>query len=292
MLALIAGTGALPGLLAEALRARGTPFVVCEMAGFPADVPGGEERLSFRLETLGSFLDDLGARAVHTLCMAGALRRPVIDPGLIDEATQPLIGRLRAAMERGDDGTLRDIVALFEERGITVVGAQDLRPDLLAVEGCPTRRHPDDIAVQSAVTGDRVIAEMGREDSGQACVVRGDELLAREGPDGTDAMISAFYRTLMPARDPLLAAVEGLARFFATGQGTGAWLYKAPKPAQDRRVDLPTIGPRTVRACAAAGFSGIIVEAGGVLILERDEVLRLCDEAGLTLWCRLAGPGG
>lgn len=286
MFALIAGTGALPGLLAEGLRARGTPFVVCELEGFPAEVPGEEEHLQFRLETLGSFLDDLGARAVHGLCMAGALRRPVIDPGLIDEATQPLVGRLRAAMERGDDGTLREIVALFEERGITVVGAQEVRPDLLAASGCPTRVKPDDIARQSAATGDRVIAEMGHADSGQACILRGDDVLAREGPDGTDAMISAFYRLPMPDRDPLLAAVEGLAQFFATGQATGAYLYKAPKPTQDRRVDLPTIGPRTVRACAAAGFAGLILDAGGVLVLDRDEVVRLCDEAGLMLWIR------
>ena len=292
MFALIAGTGALPGLVAEGLRAQGKDFVICEMEGVPADLPGDETRLTFRLETLGTFLSNLRARSVHALCMAGALQRPLIEPGLIDDATAPLIGRLRAAMERGDDGTLRDIVALFEEQRITVVGAQDLRPDLLAVAGCKTKAQPNDIAAQSALTGDRVIAEMGRADTGQACIIRGTEVLAREGPDGTDAMISAFYRAPMPARDPLLAAAEGLARFFATGQGTGAYLYKAPKPAQDRRVDLPTIGPRTVQACAAAGFSGIIVEAGGVLILGRDDVLRLCDDAGLVLWERVGGSRG
>jgi DUF1009 family protein len=58
-------------------------------------------------------------------------------------------------------------------------------------------------------------------------------------------------------------------------------LVKRPKPMQEHRIDLPTVGAATIRAAAAAGLSGIAVEAGGALVVDRTEVARLADEFGL-----------
>jgi DUF1009 family protein len=68
----------------------------------------------------------------------------------------------------------------------------------------------------------------------------------------------------------------------------GGLLYKAPKPGQDLRADLPAIGPDTVRGAAAAGLEGIVIEAGGVMVLDRAETVRAADAAGLFLWVRRA----
>ena len=66
-------------------------------------------------------------------------------------------------------------------------------------------------------------------------------------------------------------------------------LFKGPKPGQDRRIDLPAIGPATVAGAAAAGLAGIAVEAGGVMILDRAETIAAADAAGLFLWVRPHG---
>jgi DUF1009 family protein len=66
-------------------------------------------------------------------------------------------------------------------------------------------------------------------------------------------------------------------------------LFKGPKPGQDWRMDLPAIGPDTLQAAAAAGLAGVVVQAGGVLILGRDETVAAADAAGLFLWGREAG---
>jgi UDP-2,3-diacylglucosamine hydrolase len=63
--------------------------------------------------------------------------------------------------------------------------------------------------------------------------------------------------------------------------GAGGVLVKIAKPGQERRADLPTIGPRTVRACAAAGLRGIAVEAGSTLLIDRAEIVATADRAGL-----------
>ena len=97
-LALIAGQGGLPPHLVRSLLARGEVPVICEMEQFPSDISEDLPRVTFRLETLGTFLAMLGEIGVTRLCMAGAMRRPQLDPGKIDAATAPLMGPLKEAL--------------------------------------------------------------------------------------------------------------------------------------------------------------------------------------------------
>ena len=256
MLALIAGTGALPQVLFAKLSAQGTVPLVCAMAGFTPEIA---PNVTFRLEHLGSFLADLRARGVTRICMAGAVKRPDIDAGQIDAATRPLIARLQVAMAAGDDGALRGIIALLEDHGFVVVGAAELVPELLPPEGVMTRAVPSDADRADAMIGDGVMQELGAGDIGQACIIDGGRVVAREGAAGTDAMI-------MDAR--------------------GGILFKAPKPGQDRRADLPVIGPQTAENAVNAGLRGIVIEDGGVMVLDLAAVRRILDAAGLFLWVR------
>jgi len=58
---------------------------------------------------------------------------------------------------------------------------------------------------------------------------------------------------------------------------------KAPKPGQDRRIDLPTIGPRTIAGAAQARLDGIAVVAGEAIIAEPERVAQAADQAGLFI---------
>ncbi len=308
MIALIAGTGDLPRLIVQRLVAAGKPPLICELVGLPADLPADLPRLTFRIETLGSFLAALTRMGITQVCLAGAVQRPRIDPSLIDDATKPLVPRMMAAMAKGDDGALRELLALIEEQGMSVVGASDVAPDLLPVPGILTAAQPDARHATDAVRGEAEIAAMGRADVGQACVVRAGEVIAREDVAGTDAMLLriAAPRPVAqpwspPVADPLwlpldLAGglVAGAADWLSGGEpespGSGAILFKAPKPGQDRRVDLPVIGPQTARNAVQAGLAGIVIEAGGVMALDLPATVATLDDAGLFLWVRPASP--
>ena len=225
-LALIAGQGQLPAALAA--RLPEVPLV-CALQGF---MPTGlAVDLVFRLETLGSFLHQLQQRGITHLCMCGAIRRPAIDPAAIDAATRPLVPVLQQALAAGDDGALRAVIGLFQDRGITVLGAHQLAPDLLMPAGCPTRAQPSAAHRADLALALQVLDEQAAADLGQACVIGAGQVLAREGEAGTDAMLAGLQ-----------------------GRGRGAVLHKAPKPGQDLRADLPTIGPDTVAAAVAAGL--------------------------------------
>jgi len=295
-LALIAGQGGVPPHLVGVLLARGEVPVLCEVEQFPSQVAGDLPRLSFRLESFGSLLVELRTRGVTRLCMAGAMRRPEVEPARIDAATAPLVPRLSAAMAKGDDGTLREIVAIVEEAGIAVIGAVEIAPDLLPEAGVLAGAlHPDVRASMPAA--EAALAEMGRSDTGQAVVLRGGTVIAREHARGTDAMLADLAQGADWTLDPLDIADRALGAAAdwlsaADAQDAPAFLYKAPKPGQEMRVDMPVIGPDTVVRAAAAGLAGIVIEAGGVMVLDRARVIEALAGARMFLWVRETGPSG
>lgn len=293
MLALIAGRGQLPD---HVVARHGSPVLVAALEGFAPDQLSPD--ITFRVERLGSFIADLKARGVTGICMAGAIGRPALDPSLIDAATMPLVPRMMQALAQGDDGALRVVIALFEEAGFTIRAAHEICPDLLPDAGVPTQAQPGPQHQAAARLGAATVADMGRMDQGQACVIRRGDVLARERADGTDAMLAQLgsVQTTGSAPDPLswsfdtitdaaTSALDWLGGR-ATPDHSGAILFKAPKPAQDRRVDLPTIGPGTAMHAADAGLDGIVIEAGGVIVLDLDAVLRILDARGMFLWVR------
>jgi len=284
-LALIAGTGALPFVLFQHLSKLGEPPVVCAMRGFEPEL---KPNITFRIEHLGSFLHSLREDGVTHICMAGAMRRPDVNPAEIDALTAPLVPRLQEAMAKGDDGALRGIIALLEEQGFTVIGAAELMPELLPEAGVLTKAVPQKGHQADAKVGDATLQQMGAADSGQACVIRNGKVVRREGPEGTDMMMRVYAgafaggASLNPIR--LFRVLMGLRKIFAPSRG--AILFKAPKPGQDRRADLPVIGPDTAREAVAAKLDGIVIEDGGVMVLNLPEVRRILDAAGLFLWVR------
>ncbi len=294
-LALICGKGRLPRIVAEAQDERP---LICVLKGFEPD--GLTADLTFHLETLGTLLGTLTSRGVTQVCLCGAIRRPPIDPARLDAKTVPLVPRLQTALTSGDDGALRIVMDLFQEAGLSVAAVDDLVPDLIPSEGVLTLKTYAPQNTVEARLAERTVAAMGVRDAGQACVVRGDSVLAREDAAGTDAMLTRlardraagsgdFLTNPINTASDMFGGLLGDATDWLTG-GTsvsdGGILFKAPKPGQDRRADLPVIGASTPDAVAAAGLAGIVIEAGGVMILDRAKTVARCDALGLFLWVR------
>jgi DUF1009 family protein len=264
-IAIIAGAGRLPAALASELDAP----LICALEGYAPE--GLVPDQSFRVERLVPFFHALEDAGVTTVTFAGAVQRPRLDPALFDPATAQLVPRLLGAMQAGDDATLRAVIALFVEAGFTVAGTAQIAPALVpgagVLAGAPSAQDEKDAARAAAI-----VRALGAVDVGQGCVVAQGQCLAVEALPGTDAMLAAVQMlpdTLRP--DP--------------GRGRGVF-YKAPKPGQDTRVDLPTIGLATVHAVARAGLGGIAWQAGGVICLDLPEMQDAAAEAGLFLWAR------
>ena len=263
--AIIAGQGRLPAALAAGMA---EPPLVAALDGFAPE--GLTVDLRFRVERLVPFLRALERDGVGQVIFAGAVTRPRLDPALLDEATANLLPRLMAAMAQGDDATLRVVIDLFEESGFSVVGVDQVAPALLpgagVLAGSVTPRDEADAARAAAI-----VVALGAVDVGQGAVVAQGLCLGVETLPGTDALLAQ------------IAGIGALRPDPARGKGV---LYKAAKPGQDRRIDLPTIGPETLCGVAAAGLAGVAVEAGSVICLELDEMRALAGELGIFLWAR------
>ncbi|WP_298848378.1 LpxI family protein [uncultured Ruegeria sp.] len=260
MLALIAGTGALPTEVVAQLTEQP---LICAMEGFlPDDLTAD---IVFPLEQLGSFIADLTVQGVTEICLAGAVRRPPIDPTRIDAATMPLVPVIQKAIMSGDDGALRAVIGILENAGLHVRAAHEIAPGLLPPLGCLTEAQPSDADMADADRAAGILRAIGIADTGQACAVSRGQALAIEGIFGTSWML----QTLTQRPD-----------------AGGGILFKGPKPDQDRRADLPAIGPDTVTDAVAAGLSGIVLEKGGVLVLQQDHVIAECNRLGLFLYIR------
>ena len=207
----------------------------------------------------------LREKGVTAVCFAGAIERPEIDASKIDAATLPLVPVMMQALAEGDDGALRAVISIFEQSGFTVHAAHDIAPNLLPDMGCATQVQPEDAAKRNAARAQQIVDGMAALDIGQSCAVANGQALGIEGVLGTDWMLQSLS---------------------SRPDGTGGVFYKAPKSGQDRRIDLPTIGPDTVQKVADAHLDGLVIQAGGVMVLDLTGVIAECDRLELFLWVR------
>ncbi len=254
---IIAGGGSLPGLVEQGCRSAGRPCLMIGLEG-QADVAGcGREPDAWvRLGAAEQLLGHLRKAGVTSVVLAGKVRRPSVAELRPDARAFRILAKA-ARMAFGDDGLLRAIVGEFESEGFAVVGADTLVDELLAPAGLWTRKRPSDQDTIDIARGTAVGRALGAVDVGQAVVVQGGQVLAVEAAEGTTAMIRRAGRERR--------------------EGGGGVLVKLAKPGQERRVDLPTIGPETVTAVADAGLAGIAIEAGSVLAIDRDTIVARAD---------------
>lgn len=274
-LAIVAGRGALPRLIAEDCARRGRRYGVVAFEGVALDWTAGHPVLPAIFEKPGRLFADLRAAGCTDVTFAGGMARPGLNPLRFDLTMLRLAPKVFEGLRAGDDRTLRLVAEVFEGEGLTLVPAQAILDDLLAVPGVPSRAQPSEVDRADAARAAAIVTAIGAADVGQGAVVAQGLCLGLESIQGTDAMLDFVARTGGAFRpDP--AGARGV-------------LYKAPKPGQDWRMDLPAIGPDTIRAAAAAGLAGVAVEARGVLILGRAETVAAADAHGLFLWGREAG---
>ncbi len=271
-LAIIAGRGDLPRLIAEKAREAGRPYLVVSFPETPLDWAEDHPHEVHRFEKVGRLFQALRRAGCGEVVFAGGMDRPRLRLWQADWGAVRVAARVLRLLRRGDDALLRGLGQIFEEEGVRLVALEacGLGIALTAEPGPLGRLSPGAGLEADAARARTILTALGPVDVGQAAVVAGGVCLGLEAVEGTDALLArvAVLPEAKRAHAPPPAGV----------------LVKMPKPGQDRRVDLPAIGPRTVRGAAAAGLAGIAIEAGGVQVLDRGATVAAADRAGLCLW--------
>lgn len=263
-LGILAGGGFLPKAVIESCQKSDRPFHVIAFDGHtPPSLVESLPHSWVRLGAAGQTVKILHDQGVKDLVMAGSIKRPSLFQLRPDLWAFKFFMKT-GARSKGDDGLLRNLItALEKNEGFNIIGAEQLVQHLLIEEGeqglvSASPQDMDDIkmAIQAAL-------KLGAADLGQAVVVRNGQIIAKEDKDGTDAMLLRLFKQ-------------------APQQRSGV-LVKMPKPGQERRADLPAIGPETIINVERAGLSGVALETGGGFVLDRDKVIQLLNENTLFL---------
>lgn len=260
-LAIICGAGTLPFAVADAVRERGRAVVLFALRGW-AD-PERVARYRHHWGALGQF--GRMCRLARTegcrdIVFIGTIARPPLWRVRFDWGTLRVLPSVVAAYRGGDNHLLSGVAKAFEQEGFRLVGAHEVAPDILMPAGALSKRLPhaqDRVDIAQAL---RLLDAIGKFDVGQAAVVAGNHVLAVEGAEGTDKMLERVAEL----RGRQIGAPGGV-------------LVKAPKPEQDWRFDLPSIGPQTIEGAARAGLAGIAVLARGTIVAEPQRVAALAD---------------
>jgi DUF1009 family protein len=266
---IVAGGGALPIQVARALNDQHhRPFVLLAKGeADPGSILHDQEHETLDLEDFGSLISTLKRHGVTHVVLAGEIkRRPRLTKMRVNAGLLAMLPSVIAGLARGDDGLLKIVVRCIERRGIRVVGAHEIVPDLLAAEGVLTKTAPQKSDWRD-IEAARLAAEaIGSLDIGQAAIAIGGRVIALEGIEGTDGLLERAKE------------LRGHGRIAGAKRGV---LVKWSKPGQETRADLPSIGPKTVEAAQAAGLAGIAVEAGRSLVLDGPAVIASADALGL-----------
>lgn len=265
-LAVVAGAGRLPSLFARSVRARGRRVHVVALRELSEPAVAGEADSCEWLH-LGEFarmLSSFAGAGAREVALAGKVpkaflwqRRDAVRP---DAKALAFLGALK---ERNDDSLLGTIADLLAAEGVALASQLEIAPELVAPRGQIAGRAASEAELADVAFGLPIARALGGLDVGQSVVVQGRAVLALEAIEGTDAAIA-----------------RGLS--FAE-RGQPACVVKTAKPRQDPRFDVPAIGLGTLRAIVAGGGSALAVEAGRTLVLDREELAREAERAGIAV---------
>jgi DUF1009 family protein len=278
-LGIICGSGSIPMAVAAAVERRGRRVMLFALRGFvDARSVAAYPHCWIAIGQFGRFRRLARAEGCRDLVLVGGLVRPAIRQVRLDWATLVEMPRIIRAFRGGDDHLLTGIGRILEGDGFRLLGAHEVAPDITAPSGALGRRQPDAGAAADIARGFEMLAAMSPFDVGQAVVIGKGHVLAVEAAEGTDAMLRRV-------------AVLREAGRIKLPRGVGV-LVKAPKQRQDRRFDLPSIGPDTVLHAAQAGLAGIAVVAGGTIVAEPQRLVEVADANGLFVLGRAEREAG
>jgi DUF1009 family protein len=267
---LIAGGGSLPAVVANAI-AETKPFVI-RLNGFADHDYDNYDTVDLSVGEIGKIIKALKSADCTQVCFAGYVTRPNFKDLKVDAHGLGFLPKAIAAAREGDDAILRAVVGEFEKAGFEIIGPDVVLAGLAPQAGVLGAYSPSSEQLSDISKAFEVAEKIGAMDIGQGAVVAGGLVLAVEAQEGTDLML-----------ERVAALPDHLGEGADDRKGV---LAKIPKPMQELRVDLPTIGPETVRRCRDAGLAGIALQADRALILDRELVIKLLDDAKMFLIAR------
>ena len=205
----------------------------------------------------GKIIKILKDNKCKKVLFAGKVRRPSFSKLRLDFKGIYYIPRIIKSSKLGDAAILKEIINILKQEKINTISSLTFNPELTLRKGNYSKIKPnkeDRNDIKKAIT---TLSKLGKYNFSQGVVVRNRKIVAIERKDGTQKMLKRCKSKKFKNKGVLV---------------------KFPKKKQDLRIDLPTIGLKTLRQCKSAGLRGIVLKGKQNVFLERKKCISFANK--------------
>ena len=263
---IIAGEGELPFLIIKKLKNSNIPFFLLILKN--SDWRKSLTNYPNRIVNFGKILSELLAlqkKKFNKIIFAGAVQRPSINDIKPDLQTLKLFPKItKVLLKGGDNNLLTFLITQLELLKFKIISIKSVLGDSFLNQGNFTNFTPCKLQYDDICKGKKILASLSKFDIGQSIVMQQGNVIGIEAAEGTNNLIKRSYNLIKSGQKPILV--------------------KLKKNKQDLRVDLPTIGIRTIKLCIKYSFSGIAFSSQDTLILNKQKIINEMNKYKLFLY--------
>ena len=267
-LAIIAGGGSLSDVIIETARKKGWNVTVFAIGDLNITKNQNISLIEMNRLDIGRIFQILKSQKIKNICMVGYIPRPnslkdYLNFRYLNVQTLSVLFKSIGILRGGDASLFKKINSLLEKRGYKIIGASEIAPNLTLKRGLYSSKSVSKVEFENIKKAKQCAEMTGYLDIGQAVVVKNSRVLAVEAAEGTDVMLER------------VACLGGISI------KRGGVILKSAQINQDERVDMPTIGPNTIKNIVKANLSGIAITADNVIVLDFQKVIEMIEDNNL-----------
>ncbi|MDR0484661.1 MAG: UDP-2,3-diacylglucosamine diphosphatase LpxI [Alphaproteobacteria bacterium] len=282
-IAIVVGQGDLPLRVISEMVSQDLNFIVAGIKGVSSkSLVNSHDNFWFNLGELGAFLNSLKEHNVKKVLFVGAVARPSLLSLKLDSLGKKFVKDYFSQI-KGDDSLLSMIIKEIESHGFLVIGFQNIAKNILAIKKVYTKISPTADQLTETQEAFTLAKKISTFDIGQSLIFQQNMVIAVEGVEGTAKMILRS-KNLIKKDSFLTRIIKKILKIKVEDTRVGgAFLVKIKKTHQDDRVDLPTIGDKTILQAKKAGLIGIVIEANSTIILNEQKTTYLANKYGIFI---------
>ena len=212
---------------------------------------------------LGKTIKILKKNKCKNIIFAGRVTRPSFVSTKFDLKALYYLPKIIKGSKKGDAYIIKEIIKIFNKEKLKVISQIYFNPELSLKNGTYTKQKVDSLSKKNIIIGKRIISDLKDNNVGQAVVVSNNRIIAVEDKNGTDFMLTRAEKILKSLNKKNKR--EGI-------------LLKFPKTNQDLRIDLPTVGIKTVVKCAKIGLRGIVLRSKKNIFLDKNKIIKYANK--------------
>ena len=256
MIGLIFGETNFPIQILKKIRTRHLKYLIIDLTK-RRKFKNDRHSHTVSIGQLGRIIKILKENKCQKVLFAGKVKKPNFSKLRLDFKGIYYISRIIRSSKLGDAAILKEIIKILKQEKIRTISSLTFNPELTLKKGSYTKTKPnreDKIDIKKAIT---TLNRLGKYNFSQGVVARNRKVVAIEGKGGTEKMLRKCKSKKFKNKGVLV---------------------KFPKKKQDLRLDLPTVGLKTLTQCKSAGLKGIVLKNKRNVFLERKKCINFSNK--------------